>query len=167
MKWEGERAMPSPRHKKRAAKEEDEEKKKAQIFWFSFEALFLAELRKVRLNRERRRREAATPSRTYSSPPFSPCAPFCTAPWVWLSGPGPHPRPQKWDLARPSLHRGEQNQTERLLRNCPAWGPRGPYEEESLTLIMINLVAVSLSQLQKSHRGNFDKSGCCLFTYVI
>lgn len=67
---------------------------------------FLAELKKVRLYKERRGREAATPDRTYSSPPFSPCVPFCTAPWVWLSGPGPHPRPQKWDLARPSLYRG-------------------------------------------------------------
>lgn len=48
---------------------------------FEVEAFFfLVELRKFRLYRERKRREAAAPRRTYSSPPFCPCAPFCTAP---------------------------------------------------------------------------------------
>lgn len=79
-------------------------KKTAKMFCLLIQGSFL----EVRLYRERSRREAATPDRTYSSPPFSPCAPFCTAPWVWLSGPGPRPRPQKWDLARPSLHRGNK-----------------------------------------------------------
>lgn len=125
---EKDRAMPSRGHKKEQLRKEMR-KNSEDILFLSW--VFLAELRKVRLYRETRRREAATPDRTYSSPPFSPCAPFCTAPWVWLSGPGPHPRPQ-WDLARPSLHRGEQNQTETLLRNCPVWGPRGLYYAASL-----------------------------------
>lgn len=105
------------------------EKKTGKIigffFFFLVEAFFFW-LRKVRLYRERKRREAAAPHRTYSSPPFCPCAPFCTAPWVWLSSPGPHPMPQKWDLARPSLHRGNRTRPKRLLRNCRAWCPALP-----------------------------------------
>lgn len=98
------------------------EKKKRKDHWiFFFSWSFFFWLRKVRLYRERKRREAAAPHRTYSSPPFCPCAPFCTAPWVWLSSPGPHPMPQKWDLARPSLHRGNRTRPKRLLRNCPVW----------------------------------------------
>lgn len=111
---EKDRAMPSRGHKKEQLRKEMR-KNSEDILFLSWGFFFLAELRKVRLYRERRRREAATPDRTYSSPPFSPCAPFCTAPWVWLSGPGPHPRPQ-WDLARPSLHRGNKTRP----RRC--WG---------------------------------------------
>lgn len=70
-------------------------------------------------------REAATPDRTYSSPPFSPCAPFCTAPWVWLSGPGPRPRPQKRDLARLSLHRGNKTRPRGCWRSALMGGPKG------------------------------------------
>lgn len=92
------------------------EKKTGKIIGFLSWSFFFFWLRKVRLYRERKRREAAAPHRTYSSPPFCPCAPFCTAPWVWLSSPGPHPMPQKWDLARPSLHRGNRTRP----RGC--WG---------------------------------------------
>lgn len=96
----------------------------------------------VRLYRERRkrRREAATPDRTYSSPPFSPCAPFCTAPWVWLSGPGPHPRPQKWDLARPSLHRGNKTR------------PRGCWETALEVLRPLSDSSGDFSIVQESSR---------------
>lgn len=103
--------------KKKVQKEGKEEDEKQGRLFLWVEAVFWgAELRKVRLYRERKRREALVPHRTYSSPPFSPCAPFCTAPWVWLSRLGPHPRPQKWDLARPSLHRGNKTRP----RGC--WG---------------------------------------------
>lgn len=40
MKWKGERAMPSPRHKKRAAKEEDEKKKGVNILIFIWGIVF-------------------------------------------------------------------------------------------------------------------------------
>lgn len=56
-------------------KTEGDEKSELKLLFF-----FLVELRKVRLYRERKRREAAAPRGTYSSPPFCPCAPFCTAP---------------------------------------------------------------------------------------
>lgn len=89
--------------------------KTIKMFWFWFEA-FRLNSEKVRLYEERRGREAAMPNGTYSSPPFSPCAPFCTAPWVWLSGPGPRPRPQKSDLGRLFLHKRNKTRP----RGC--WG---------------------------------------------
>lgn len=96
-------------------KEQPGNEKKDIFYVFDFSLFGLAQ-EKSGSTKERRGREAAMPDRTYSSPPFSPCAPFCTVPWVWLSGPGPRPRPQKLDLARPFLHRGDKTRP----RGC--WG---------------------------------------------
>lgn len=120
----------------------DEEKKNTQgrcvCFWF--EAFWLNS-RKSGSTKRGRGREAATPDRTYSSPPFSLCAPFCTAPWVWLSGPGPHPRPQKWDLARPCLHRGNKTRPRgcwgtALVEARAAWQGRCRAETSLLRLVL-------------------------------
>lgn len=56
--------------------EKGNEKIKSEEICFWFEAFELKSGEAL----QREKREAAKPDGTYSSPPFSPCVPFCTAP---------------------------------------------------------------------------------------